>query len=77
MRRVRLGQTDLEVSVIAFGTWAFGGDWGIADLQESKNAIHHALELDVNLFDTAQGYGFGAAEQVLGEALRARTRRER
>jgi 4'-phosphopantetheinyl transferase N-terminal domain/Aldo/keto reductase family len=56
--------------------WAFGGDWGAADLAESRNAIHHALDVGINLFDTAQGYGFGAAEQVLGEALRERTRRE-
>ena len=76
MRRVRLGQTDLQVSPIAFGTWAFGGDWGAADLQESTDAIHHALELGINLFDTAQGYGFGAAEQLLGQALRQRARRE-
>jgi aryl-alcohol dehydrogenase-like predicted oxidoreductase len=76
MRRVRLGQTNLEVSRIAFGTWAFGGDWGAADLQDAKDSIHRALELDINLFDTAQGYGFGAAEQVLGEALREWARRE-
>jgi aryl-alcohol dehydrogenase-like predicted oxidoreductase len=76
MRQVRLGQTGLQVSAIAFGTWSFGGDWGAADLQESKDAIHHALELGISLFDTAQGYGFGAAEQLLGEALRERTRRE-
>jgi aryl-alcohol dehydrogenase-like predicted oxidoreductase len=76
MRQVRLGQTDLQVSVVAFGTWAFSGDWGAADLQESKDAIQHALELGINLFDTAQGYGFGAAEQLLGGALRERTRRE-
>jgi aryl-alcohol dehydrogenase-like predicted oxidoreductase len=76
MRWVRLGQTNLQVSVIAFGTWAFGGDWGTADLQESKDAIHRALELGINMFDTAQGYGFGAAEQLLGRAIRERTRRE-
>jgi aryl-alcohol dehydrogenase-like predicted oxidoreductase len=76
MQQVRLGQTDLQVSRIAFGTWAFGGDWGAADLQDSKEAIHHALELGINLFDTAQGYGFGAAERLLGEAIRERARRE-
>jgi aryl-alcohol dehydrogenase-like predicted oxidoreductase len=48
----------------------FGGDWGAADLEESRDAIHHALDVGINLFDTAQGYGFGVAEQVLGEALR-------
>lgn len=76
MRQVRLGRTDLQVSAIAFGTWAFGGDWGAADLQDSKDAIHHALELGINFFDTAQGYGFGVAEQLLGDALRERTSRE-
>ena len=76
MRQVRLGQTDLQVSAIAFGTWAFGGEWGAADLQESKDVIHHALELGINFFDTAQGYGFGVAEQLLGDALRERTSRE-
>ena len=45
MRYVRLGKTDLEVSAIAFGTWAFGGDWGSFDEDEAKGAIHHALDL--------------------------------
>jgi aryl-alcohol dehydrogenase-like predicted oxidoreductase len=76
VRQVRLGQTDLQVSPVAFGTWAFGGDWGAADFQESRAAIHHALELGINFFDTAQGYGFGVAEQLLGDALRERTSRE-
>jgi aryl-alcohol dehydrogenase-like predicted oxidoreductase len=62
--------------MIAFGTWAFGGDWGAADVQDSRDTIHRALELGINFFDTAQGYGFGASEQLLGEALRERTRRE-
>ena len=76
MRYVRLGQTDLKVSAVAFGTWAFGGDWGAADLHDSNAAIGRALELGINLFDAAQGYGFGAAEQLLAEALRSRVRRE-
>jgi aryl-alcohol dehydrogenase-like predicted oxidoreductase len=76
VREVRLGQTDLKVTAVAFGTWAFGGDWGATDVQESKAGIHHAVELGINLFDTAQGYGFGAAERLLGEALRERTSRE-
>ncbi|MFF1822356.1 aldo/keto reductase [Kribbella sp. NPDC058245] len=76
MRQVRLGQTELRVSTIAFGTWAFGGDWGAADLQDSKDAIHRAVELGINFFDTAQGYGFGVSERLLAEALRERTRRD-
>jgi aryl-alcohol dehydrogenase-like predicted oxidoreductase len=76
MRYIRLGQTDLQVSAIALGTWAFGGDWGVPDLQESTDAVHRALEIGVTLFDTAQGYGFGAAERLLADALWQRTRRE-
>jgi aryl-alcohol dehydrogenase-like predicted oxidoreductase len=76
MRQVRLGQTDLKVSAIGFGTWAFGGDWGAADVQDGKDAIQHAIELGITLFDTAQGYGFGASERLLGAALRERAIRE-
>jgi aryl-alcohol dehydrogenase-like predicted oxidoreductase len=76
VRQVRLGQTDLQVSAIAFGTWSFGGEWGAADLDEAKNAIQYALKLGINLFDTAQGYGFGIAEQVLADGLRDQARRE-
>ncbi len=67
---VRLGRTDLEVSPIAFGTWQLGGEWGEFDEDEGMAAIRHARELGVNLFDTAQGYGFGASERLLGRALR-------
>jgi aryl-alcohol dehydrogenase-like predicted oxidoreductase len=76
MERVRLGKTELQVSPIAFGTWSFGGDWGQFDTDDAKATIGRALELGITLFDTAQGYGFGAAERLLGEALWARTRRE-
>jgi aryl-alcohol dehydrogenase-like predicted oxidoreductase len=72
MRRVHLGATELEVSAIAFGTWAFGGDWGAVDVKESTAVIHKALDLGITLFDTAQGYGFGTAERLLGDALRGR-----
>lgn len=67
---VRLGMTDLEVSPIAFGTWQLGGEWGQFDEEEGIAAIRHARELGVNLFDTAQGYGFGASERLLATALR-------
>ncbi len=76
MRYVRLGKTGLSASVIAFGTWAFGGDWGSFDEDESKAAIHHALDLGVTFFDTAQAYGFGVSERLLGDALWARVRRD-
>jgi len=62
--------TDLEVSPIAFGAWQLGGEWGEFDADEGIAAIRHARRLGVNLFDTAQGYGFGASERLLGSALR-------
>ncbi len=62
--------TDLEVSPIAFGAWQLGGEWGEFDEAEGIAAIRQARELGVNLFDTAQGYGFGTSERLLGRALR-------
>jgi aryl-alcohol dehydrogenase-like predicted oxidoreductase len=69
MRYVRLGKTELHVSEVGLGTWAFGGEWGAFDADEAKSVVHRALELGVTLFDTAQGYGFGLSERLLGEAL--------
>src|SRR2546429_9580907 len=68
-RYVRLGKTNLEVSAIAFGTWAFGGEWGAFDAVEAKGAIHGALDAGITLFDTAQAYGFGESEALLADAL--------
>ena len=67
---VILGMTNLKVSPVAFGTWQLGGEWGQFDEDEGVAAIRHARELGINLFDTAQGYGFGASERLLGRALR-------
>jgi len=76
MHDVRLGKTDLQVSEVAFGTWSFGGDWGTVDTAAATATVGRALELGVNFFDTAQGYGFGLAESVLADALWAHTARE-
>ncbi len=70
MDTVTLGMTGLEVSPIAFGTWQLSGDWGSFEEREAIEAIQFAREQGVNLFDTAQGYGWGASEQMLGRALR-------
>jgi len=78
MEYTRLGQTDLKVSRICFGTWQAGGDWGGIDVEQAKDAIRGALELGINFFDTAQGYGWGRSERLLGQALapELRPRRE-
>ncbi|RKN09291.1 aldo/keto reductase [Streptomyces radicis] len=77
MKTTALGRTGLRVSRIAYGTWQLGGDWGSFDEDAAIAAIRHARELGVNVFDTAQAYGFGAAERVLGKALRPELTRDR
>jgi aryl-alcohol dehydrogenase-like predicted oxidoreductase len=77
LRYVRLGKTDLQVSVIAFGTWSFGGDWGAFDADEAKKTVGRALDLGITFFDTAQAYGFGASERFLADALWSRVPRDR
>ncbi|MEA2655484.1 MAG: hypothetical protein QOI23_849 [Chloroflexota bacterium] len=76
MRKVRLGQSELEVSPIAFGTWQLGGDWGATDEEAAIAAIRRAADGGINFFDTAQAYGFGASETVLAKALKGRPRGE-
>ena len=69
--------TSLRVSRIAIGTWAIGGwMWGGTDEKESIRTIHAALDQGVNLIDTAPIYGQGRSEEIVGEALRQRGRRE-
>jgi aryl-alcohol dehydrogenase-like predicted oxidoreductase len=70
MKTTRLGRTGLEVSRIAFGTWQVSGEWGSYDAEQAQRAVRHARELGVNLFDTAQAYGFGQSEELLASALR-------
>jgi hypothetical protein len=70
MKTTTLGKSGLHVSRIAFGTWQLGGDWGQFDEDGAVRAIRRARDLGVNFFDTAQAYGFGASERLLGYALR-------
>src|SRR5437763_16614210 len=67
-----LGRTDLQVSRMGFGGGGIGQVWGPTTEAESVRAIHRALELGVNFFDVAPGYGQGKAEEVLGRALHGR-----
>src|SRR3981081_3830241 len=76
MENTRLGRSNLQVSRIAFGTWQLGGDWGATDEAAAIAAIRHAADQGINFFDTAQGYGFGASEQLLARALKGRPRNE-
>jgi len=72
MRYRPLGRTGFDVSTISFGAWAIGGAWGTVEDGESLRALHRAVDLGVNFFDTADVYGDGRSEQLL-----ARLRRER
>jgi aryl-alcohol dehydrogenase-like predicted oxidoreductase len=74
MNQINLGRSNLRVSRIAFGAWELGGDWGATDESAAIATIRHAADLGINFFDTAQGYGFGASEQLIARALAGRPR---
>ncbi len=65
----RLGKTGREVSVIGFGAWAIGADWGAVDDADSLRALHAAADAGVTLIDTADVYGDGHSEQVIRRFL--------
>ena len=79
--RVRLGRTGLKVSEISLGTWTLGGPnwsegspvgWGDLDIPEAEKAVNRAVEMGVNHFDTADVYGNGRSEMMLGRLLGTR-----
>src|SRR6478752_7513431 len=63
------GPTGSQVSEIAFGGWQLGGDWGAVDDDASIRTLHHAFERGINFVDTAELYGAGHSEEVIGRAL--------
>ena len=74
----RLGKTNIEVSALGLGCWAIGGPfssgrssvgWGEVDDEQSIKAIHRALDLGITFFDTADIYGAGHSERILGKAI--------
>jgi aryl-alcohol dehydrogenase-like predicted oxidoreductase len=80
MQYRKFGNTDLNVSEIGFGAWAIGGNakvgdtaigWGKVDDNVSKKAIKAALDAGINFFDTADFYGLGHSEEILGQVLPA------
>ena len=86
MLKRTLGKSNLEVSALGMGCWAIGGPWdwaqpgsepfpvgwGTTDDEESIRAIHAALDLGVNFFDTAANYGAGHSEVLLGQAFKGK-----
>jgi aryl-alcohol dehydrogenase-like predicted oxidoreductase len=71
----RLGRTGYEVSAVGCGTWAMGADWGPVDDDESMAALHAAVDTGVNLLDTADVYGDGRSEKLIGRFLAERDER--
>jgi aryl-alcohol dehydrogenase-like predicted oxidoreductase len=68
-----LGKSGIAVTEIGMGLWAAGGDqWGPTDDRAVLDAIGYALDLGVNFFDTADIYGSGHSEELLGQAMRGR-----
>jgi aryl-alcohol dehydrogenase-like predicted oxidoreductase len=74
MKYVEVG--GVRVSAIGLGTWQFGSrEWGYGadyDTRVARTIVHRALELGVNLIDTAEVYGLGRSERIVGEAIRGR-----
>ena len=77
MRYRTLGRTGLRVSEVGFGAWAIGGNahghsYGPTDDGISREAVRKAADVGCNFFDTADVYGWGHSEEILGEALEGR-----
>ncbi|WP_437336247.1 aldo/keto reductase [Sorangium sp. So ce394] len=78
MERANIREVPIPASRVGLGTWAMGGvQWGGADDDASVRTIHAALDLGINLIDTAPAYGFGHSEEVVGRAIAERGQRER
>jgi aryl-alcohol dehydrogenase-like predicted oxidoreductase len=70
MKYRKFGKTGWDVSEIAFGAWQIGGDWGKVDDRQSIDTLHYAFDKGINFVDTAELYGRGHSEEVIGQALR-------
>jgi aryl-alcohol dehydrogenase-like predicted oxidoreductase len=80
METRRLGNTDMDITPIGFGSWAIGGGnwefaWGPQDEREAIEAIERAVDLGMNWIDTAAVYGLGHSEELVGRAIRGMRRK--
>jgi len=67
MKYRQLGKTNMKISEVSFGSWAIGGTWGDVNDATSLKALEEAIENGVNFFDTADVYGDGRSERLLGQ----------
>lgn len=74
MEKVTLGTSGIQISPLSLGTWAFAGGklWGESDDRAAIQTVHYALDNGINLIDTAERYGDGKSEEVVGRALKDR-----
>ena len=78
MKKRKLGRTGFEISELGFGAWAIGGTgYGPTDDRQSLKALKFAFDQGINFFDTADTYGHGHSESLIGEAFRASSTRVR
>ncbi|NLL95516.1 MAG: aldo/keto reductase [Clostridiaceae bacterium] len=69
----KMGNSNILLSEVSLGCWVMGGDyWGGADDNDSVEAIIEAVENGVNFIDTAEIYGWGRSEEIVGKALKGR-----
>ena len=64
------GRTGWQISEIGFGAWQIGGDWGKIDDANSIDTLLYAFDKGINFVDTAELYGNGHSEEVVGQALK-------
>jgi aryl-alcohol dehydrogenase-like predicted oxidoreductase len=67
-----LGETGMRVSAVSLGTWAFGSEWGSVSDEDSYASLNRAIDRGVNLLDTADVYGDGHSERLIGRLLKER-----
>lgn len=73
----KIGQTDLDVSVIGVGTWQFGGEWGMDFTQDQVDQVlNQARQEGINLIDTAECYGDHLSEKLIGDYLKRHNRED-
>src|SRR3954447_7235363 len=72
MRTRTLGKTKRDVSEVGFGAWQIGADWGDVAEDEALRTLHAAVDAGVTFFDTADVYGDGRSERLIGRLLRER-----
>jgi aryl-alcohol dehydrogenase-like predicted oxidoreductase len=70
MKYRSFGRTGWQISEIGFGAWQLGGDWGKVDDKASIDTLHYAFDKGINFVDTAELYGDGHSEEVIGQALK-------